>query len=197
MNPLAQAIVTVLAVVNPFVSGAILIEIVSRQPRRSRILAATRAALTVLVILAVAVLVGRFILKAYGISMDTFRIVGGVIIAYIGFQMMGGGLQGNDDKKDSGTDLSRLVMFAASPGTIATVVTLSAVHTADGFPLTALTAVVVVVLITWAVMVAMVTISLGTPSQGQQFATRFMGLIVIAMGLQFALEGYKAFMSVS
>ncbi len=195
MNHLVQAVVTVLAVVNPIVSGAILMEIVSGQPRRNRILAATRAALTVLVILVVAALVGRFILKAFGISMDTFQIVGGVIIAYLGFQMMGDGLQNNDDKKDSGTDLSRLVMFAASPGTIATVVTLSAVHTADGLPLTALIAVVVVVLITWAVMVAMVTVSRGTPSQGKQFATKFMGLIVIAMGLQFALEGYKAFMS--
>jgi len=195
MNQLVQATITVLAVVNPIVSAAILMEIVAGQPRRDRILAATRAALTILVILVVAGLIGRFVLQAYGISMETFRIVGGIIIATIGFQMMGGGLQGKDDSRDPKTDLSRLVMFAASPGTIATVVTLSAVHTADGLPLTALIAVVVVVLITWVTMVAMVTISRGAPSHGQQFATKFMGLIVIAMGLQFALEGYRAFMA--
>jgi small neutral amino acid transporter SnatA (MarC family) len=30
---------------------------------------------------------------------------------------------------------------------------------------------------------------------GQQVVSRFMGLILVAMGMQFALEGYKKFMA--
>ncbi|MBD3851999.1 MAG: MarC family protein [Acidobacteria bacterium] len=195
MNPYVQAAVAVLAVVNPVVSGAILLKLVFGQPRNRQILAATRGVVTVLIILVAAAFVGQFILNVFGISMETFRIVGGVIVAYIGFQMLGGGGRDDDDQPDSDGDLSKLVMFAASPGTIATVVTLSAVHTPGGIPLTALVGIVVALAATWGVMVAMVLASSRIHAGKQHFATQFMGLILVAMGLQFALEGYKAFMA--
>jgi multiple antibiotic resistance protein len=76
MNPYVQAAVAVLAVVNPVVSGAILLKLVSGQPRNRQILAATRGVVTVLIILVAAAFVGQFILNVFGISMETFRIVG-------------------------------------------------------------------------------------------------------------------------
>ena len=115
MNPYVQATVTVLAVVNPVVCGAILVKIVARQPRADRIKAATKAALIVLVILVGTAFAGQFVLDVFGISMEAFRIVGGAIIAYIGFQMLGGGSHSDDDQSGGSSDLSTLVMFAHTP----------------------------------------------------------------------------------
>ena len=85
-------------------------------------------------------------------------------------------------------------MFAAGPGTITAVVTLAAVHTPNGWPLTAIVA--------------------GgnrrdrnirgftsrhsvrghiSAKELKLIVTRFMGLIVAAMGMQFVPTGIKAF----
>ena len=195
MKQYIQAAVMIFAVVNPVVSGVILMKIVSGMPIRKQVVQATRAVLTVSVILVAAAFLGRDILKAFGISMDAFQIVGGVIIAYLGFHMLSGTSRGVDHSSDPESSLGPLVMFAASPGTIATVITLSAVHTPQGLPLTALAAIGIVMVILWAAMVTMIGASSHINLVGQQFVSRFMGLILIAMGLQFALEGYKAFMT--
>jgi multiple antibiotic resistance protein len=67
------------------------------------------------------------------------------------------------------------------------------------FPVTALVAVIVATVIMWLVIV--LTIYLGKRAGGGGFVhdtvTRFMGLIVIAMGVQFALTGVRAFFEVS
>ena len=86
-------------------------------------------------------------------------------------------------------------MFAASPGTVATVVTLSAVHTTHGLPLTDLVTIGIVMVALWVLMVAMIIFPGHIKGGGRQFVSRFMGLILIAMGMQFVLEGYKAFMA--
>ena len=78
-------------------------------------------------------------------------------------------------------------MFAAGPGTITAVVTLAAVHTPDGFPAVVGTAVTFVAL-TLAVRLG-ARLGRGT----QATVTRFMGLIVSSMGMQFVLVGLKAF----
>src|SRR5262245_13907073 len=49
----------------------------------------------------------------------------------------------------AGKSLMPLTLFAASPGTITGVITLSAAHTRFGFPITALAAVVVASAVTW------------------------------------------------
>jgi multiple antibiotic resistance protein len=194
MKEYAQAAATVFAVVNPVVSAAMLMKIVSGEPTRRQVLEATRAVLAVLIILVASAFLGRLILNAFGISMSTFRIVGGVIIAYLGFEMLVGRSGDSSDQKGAEASLTPVVMFAASPGTIATVVTLSAVHTPHGWPLTALVAVGIVMLVTWILMIVMIVASGHVHVGGQRFVSRFMGLILVAMGLQFVLEGLKAFM---
>lgn len=76
-------------------------------------------------------------------------------------------------------------------------ITISAVHTRDAFPLTAIVAIAVVVVATWLVLLGVSLKSDATKRSGiaRDMTTRYMGLIVIAMGLQFALTGYKAFMA--
>jgi multiple antibiotic resistance protein len=195
MKEYFQAAVTVFAVVNPLVSAVILLRIVSGQPTRRQVREATRAVLAVAAILVTAAFLGRLVLNIFGISMSTFRIVGGVIIAYLGFQMLSGRSSDSDGQRSADSGLTPLVMFAASPGTIATVVTLSAVHSPEGLPLTALVAVAIVMAVTWIIMIAMIVASGHIHVGGQQFVSRFMGLILVAMGLQFVLDGLKVFMT--
>ena len=89
-----------------------------------------------------------------------------------------------------------MILFAASPGTITGVITLAVAHAKLALPVTALVAVVVATVVMWVVM-ALVAHG-GSRARGaggllNDMVTRFMGLIVIAMGVQFALTGFHNF----
>jgi multiple antibiotic resistance protein len=95
------------------------------------------------------------------------------------------------NKKQS---ITPVILFAASPGTITRVITLAIAHAKLLLPVTALVAVAVAMLVMWIVMVLVA--HGGTRGPGgilRDTATGFMGLIVFAMGVQFALTGIRSF----
>jgi multiple antibiotic resistance protein len=69
-----QAIVTVLSLVNPLICGAMFAQIEAGQTSATRLADATKAALTVLVILVIAALVGAKVLQIFGVSLDAFSV---------------------------------------------------------------------------------------------------------------------------
>lgn len=190
MEEYSQSIIAMLAVINPVVCGTMLIHIQKGKEINENIRAAIKVMSIVMLILLVSAITGEYILKAFGISMEAFKIVGGVIIGFIGIQMMFD--LGNNKEKDEG-DLSNIIMFAASPGTIAMVITLAAVNNSDGIPLVALVGVTVAVLITLFLIILMLVLVRKRKSSSNAFVTKFMGLIIVAMGLQFTLDGIKNF----
>jgi len=81
------------------------------------------------------------------------------------------------------------------PRTITGVITLSVAHGKSGIPVTVLAAVAVATTVMWLLIVLVAR--LGAKDSGgfvHDVVTRFMGLIVIAMGVQFALSGIRSFM---
>src|SRR6476620_6808818 len=150
-----QAIVTVLALVNPVMCGAIFAQLEGERPRQALLVDAATAALAVLVILLLAALLGTRILHVFGVSLDAFSVTGGGVLSWIGFTMLRGS---STDTKSTPQDnakkvsLAPLIMFAASPGTITGVITLAATHTGLMFPVTALVAVVLATAIMWLVI---------------------------------------------
>jgi MarC family membrane protein len=201
LHQMLQAVVTVLAVINPVVCGAIFLTLTPKLEASRRRQAAVRVALTMLIILIASALIGLKVLSLFGISLDVFRIVGGMIIAYMGFNMLSGhqtvgqSPPTGDDGAIS-TSLAPLIMFAAGPGTITAIVTLTAVHTPDGFPVTAIVAAVVGVALTFAALLLAIRLGSRPGGSTQAVVTRFMGLIVASMGMQFVLTGLKDFLHV-
>jgi len=72
---------------------------------------------------------------------------------------------------------------------------LSVAHAKSGIPVTALVAVTVATTVMWLSIVLVARLGRsGTGGFVHDTVTRFMGLIVIAMGVQFALSGMRSFM---
>jgi multiple antibiotic resistance protein len=198
MEQQLQAIATVLSLVNPMICGAMFARIEAGQPRAARLTDATKAALAVLIILVVAALVGARVLQVFGVSLDAFSVAGGGVLSWIGFTMLRGNSAPARDSAKEGADEKRsitpLILFAASPGTITGVITLAVAHAKLLLPVTALVAIAVATAVMWIVMVLMSRG--GTRPPGgflRDTATQFMGLIIVAMGVQFALTGVRSF----
>lgn len=172
---------------------------------KARILDVTKAILAVMTILMLAAFFGSQILHLFGISLDAFAVAGGAILSWIGFSMLSGGGASSSPEPDDASapsgdtapSLAPFILFAASPGTITGVITISASHTNFDLPITAIVAIVAVLAVTWGILV--VSGKAGGSSAGksvmQDVLTRYMGLIVIAMGIQFALSGLKSFLA--
>ena len=199
LHQILQAIVTVLAVINPVVCGSLFLTLTPNLTAPERRREAAKVALNILIILMGSALIGLKVLSIFGISLDVFRVVGGMIIAYMGFDMLRGShtvAQAPPENNGAGvqSSLVPLLMFAAGPGTITAVVTLAAVHTPDGLPISAIIAAVVGTGVTFAALILAVRLGPRLGGGTQATVTRFMGLIVSSMGMQFVLVGLKAFL---
>jgi multiple antibiotic resistance protein len=191
-----------LSLVNPAICAAIFSKLETGRGRGAKTADAVKAAVVIFVILGLAAVFGAKVLQTFGVSLDAFSVAGGFVLAWMGFGMIKGG-SANDKSHDdnhASTDsvsLSPLILFAASPGTITGVITLSVAHSRTDIPVTALVAIGITVVVTLGIM--LLVSFFGGKNQGdglvRQTITHLMGLIVLAMGFQFALTGIKAFMA--
>jgi len=196
-----HAIVAMLAIANPIAATplfAAITEGMSKSQRRHSVLVACVA---VLVILGGAVLVGTFILQIFGIGLDAFRFGGGLVIVLMGLEMLRGKISTVHDESEHEADQEDqiLVPFAmplvAGPGSIATAITLSTLpHGWNGIVI-ALGAVVITVVVLGISLLLASQITNRLGGRSLRLITRFMGLILVAMGAQFLLAGFSGFMS--
>jgi multiple antibiotic resistance protein len=112
------------------------------QANAARLADATKAALTVLVILVVAALAGATVLQIFGVSLDAFSVAGGGVLAWIAFSIFRAdsapAQAPSKESADEKRSITPLILFAASPGTIAGVITLAVAHAKLLLPVTAL-----------------------------------------------------------
>jgi multiple antibiotic resistance protein len=196
-----QAVVTILALVNPVMCAEIFSNCVGNIPRQAKAKEALKVVSTVGIILLIAAIAGTSILKAFGVSLDAFSCAGGGILVWIGASM----LRLAQDKPRTGstgptvssTSLTPLILFAASPGTITGVITVAASHEKRFLPITAIVGVVTTLVVLALFLFISIRISKGQrkPTMAKKMITSYMGVIVIAMGVQFSLSAIKAFMS--
>lgn len=194
MSQYTHGILMVLSLVNPVICGALFSQATAAKPNKEKVADATRVVLVVATILCLAAVGGAQLLKAFGVSIEAFQAAGGMVLTWMGFSMLRGAKSPTtgENPKEAGNPLTPLILFAASPGTITGVITLSVSHAKTKLPVAALVAVIVALGVTWLVMV-LVARSGGQKKQGlfHDITTRFMGLIVLAMGVQFTLTGIK------
>lgn len=165
----------------------------------TRMAQAVSAVLAISAILLIAAFAGVAILQVFGISISAFSVAGGAVLVAIGTKMM---LQAQRDPDgQAGTtrpSITPLILFAASPGTITGVITIAIAHDSGTVPVTALIAIglVMTVLVVTLLVAARAANRTKKPGMARQIVTSYMGLIVIAMGVQFALAGWKDFMAI-
>ena len=203
---LAQATVAVFVIVNPVDPVKIIIfnDVVKRQGL-DRGKAALKVAILVFAILGVAALVGRELLQLLGINLGAFGVVGGIVVALMGFEMLYGGesskTQGTDEveaespeeAEEDGLVMPLAVPLMAGPGAITTVITMSAIADDGSTLLAALAGVAIVSVLVW----------VGFAFLGDWFArlkptatamlARIGGLLLATIGMQLVLGGIRTF----
>lgn len=166
----------------------------------SRVMA-RRACLYAFFILALFIVLGRLVLRFFGISLPAFQIAGGLILFRIAFDMLEG--RGHFNRLDTSSSLvatdygdTALVPLAmpllAGPGAISTILVLtsrSQSRLEDGLILAALS---VIMLLSYLVFRFAEQLLGFMKESGVRLLTRIMGLILAALAVEFVIQGLRA-----
>jgi len=170
------------------------------EPKARRSLA-RHSCLYAFLILASFIVIGRLILRFFGLSLPAFQIAGGLILFRIAFDMLEG--RGHFNRLDTSSslvaadyrDIALVPMtmpLLAGPGAISTILVLTSRSTslpADGLILLALA---LVLLLTYLVFRFAEQLLGYLKESGVRILTRLMGLILAALAVEFVIQGLQA-----
>jgi multiple antibiotic resistance protein len=186
------------AIMNPIANTPIFLGLTADDSTKIRKQVAAKSVLTAFVLIAVFALLGKLIFSLFGITLPAFRIMGGILVALIGYRMLhgeqstvqqprGDHQQSNDEAALSVAVTPLAIPILAGPGTIAT-----AMNFATGGPVEigiTIGACAVLCVITYAFFVYGQALVRFLGKSGLNVVTRIMGLILGVIGVQMLIAG--------
>jgi multiple antibiotic resistance protein len=196
----AKFFIGLLAIVNPIGIVPVFMGLTRHLAAPERSVVGLRAAITVGMVLVVALLMGEALLNFFGISLDSFRVAGGILILLMAISMLHGGIspakQTSEEAQDAEEKESIAVVplgmpLLAGPGAISTIIIYS--HRSQDIAHYALlfSIAVVLALLTWLALRAAPAIADRLGRTGLNIVTRIMGLILAAIGVEFMANGLR------
>jgi multiple antibiotic resistance protein len=187
----ALCVSSLFTVVDPIGVAPVFASMTARADARSRRRAALRACLTALVVLAVFAISGSALLRLFGVTIEAFRIAGGILFGMLGLTMLQGGgghaALSDDDGDPSIVPLG--VPLIGGPGAMTTVMVLMGQAETGWHVAMLASAVLVVLALTWIVLAAAPALLSRFGAAGVALTTRVMGLVVLVIGVQFVIDG--------
>ena len=188
------------AIMNPVANTPVFLGLTEEDDPETRRKIATKALMVSFVIILVFSAAGKLIFDLFGISLPAFRIMGGILVALVGYHMLQGGEHSSvqhpseEDKRKSleaemEIAITPLAMpILAGPGTIATAMNFASTGGISEFIVT-VGAFFVLCVITYVFFVSGERFVKYIGDNGIKVITRLMGLILAVIGVQMLIEG--------
>jgi multiple antibiotic resistance protein len=180
------------AIMNPIANTPVFVGLTSDLDSSQQKSTAYRALLISFIIIVVFSVLGKAIFTMFGITLLALRITGGILVFFIGYQMLHG--ESSDlhkPKTNGGSDISvspLAVPILAGPGTISTAMNYAA---AGGWLeiIITISAFAFLCIITYLFFISGQRIVSFIGSKGISIVTRVMGLILAVIGTQLVIAG--------
>jgi len=198
------AFVSLFVTLDPVGNVPIFLSITPHNSEAERTAMVTRAVLVVFVVLVVFALCGNLIFRFFGVTIEAFRIVAGLLLLKIAFDMMEAKparVRHTPEEDAEGVNREDIAIIPlaipllSGPGTISNVVALTgqAAKSSSILPMFG----ILLLAIALNVVIAFLALRSATPitrllkETGMRVFTRVMGLILAAIAVQFVLTGIK------
>lgn len=157
---------------------------------------ARRAVLTGSAILVLFAMTGQWVFSFFGISVNSLRVVGGIIFLLLGYRMLSGRVprerQGYETHEEYATDISITplgIPIVCGPGAIATAILLTTEDPSPSHYGITVLVILLIMLITYVVMLSGRRIMGFFGESGTIVLMRLMGLIIMAIAVEFLFAG--------
>lgn len=205
-DQLIGAFTTMIVMYDPPGLAAIFLGITAGMKGSERVQVAIRSCILSFVVLVIFALFGATILNSLGISLDSFRIAGGLLLFWIAFEMLfEKRQQRHEESAETAITKDHIVNIAvfplavpliAGPGTISAVILLAGSYQGTT-EVSMLIGVILsaTVILFFALMIAeRLDQFLGTT--GRTILTKLLGLLLAALSVQFVVDGIKSIWAV-
>jgi multiple antibiotic resistance protein len=192
--------VALLAIMNPVGAIPLFISLTPQENTETRQRIAKRTSLSATIILLIVLFAGEGILAFFGISINSFRVGGGILILLMAVSMLHARLsptvqtKEEAEESDSKQDVAIVPLstpLLAGPGAISTVVLEAHKSSAVGHYAIILLAIISIGACVWAALHLAPWISQRLGKTGINIFTRIMGLILAAIAVEFIANGLK------
>lgn len=201
-DSLLNAFVTLLVTIDPPGLAPLFLALTDGMNRSQRMQASIRAAIIGFGILALFALAGTTILKLFGVTLEAFRVAGGLLLFWIAFEMVFERRQERHEKSTKRAitrdDIHNVAVFPlaipliAGPGAISATVLLSGSFY-DAGPRAVLVGIIFTcVMITFLVFLLAERIDKFLGHTGRNILTRLLGVMLAALAVQFVADGVRA-----
>lgn len=194
-----QFFIGLFAIVNPFGTLPIFFSMTAHQYEADRNRTNLTTSISVAIILLVSLFVGKWILDVFSISLNSFRVAGGILIASIAMTMISGKLgEHKQNKEEKNADVSEYEHIAvvplampimAGPGAIGSTIVWSTRYNSWvdylGFSL----AIILFAVICYILFRFSAPLVKRLGKTGSNIVTRIMGLILMALGIEIIVAG--------
>ena len=183
------------AIMNPIANTPVFLGLVGNRNATERKKIAQTACITAFIIVAVFVILGKYLFELFGITIPAFKITGGILLFYVGFEMLESKTSKihhqQDIEPDDGVAVSPLAIpILAGPGTIVTAMNYITNGTFEHLA---------IVIVIFAVMILLTYLAFSLSEIvvkriGNHLILvigKIMGLILAIMGTGMAIDGIK------
>lgn len=196
------------SVMNPLGTVPVFVGLTKEHTGIARNRIAFWTSINVLIILLISFFGGKFILVFFGITLNSLKIAGGLIITLSGFALLTGeyvkhkGMKKekvqNDIKERSDISLTPLALpMIAGPGTISLLITYNQEYPESNNVLIIIGALLVSTIIIYIVLRSSFLIVRMLGASGINGLSRIIGFIVIAIGVEFIVSAIKSAFNVA
>jgi multiple antibiotic resistance protein len=191
---------SLLAIINPLSAAPMYLALTAGYSDRQRRRTLRNAIFTAFTVLVVFAVLGGAIFQLFGITLDAFRIAGGIIFFGIGMDMLQAkrsrGKTTEEEEREgmtrTGVGVTPLgIPMITGPGAITTVMVLMTKADTHAQQAMVFAAVIVVMVISFAVLSASPGLVRALGQTGLNVMTRIMGLLVTVIAVQFIVDGAR------
>ncbi|BAA29851.1 neutral amino acid NAAT transporter SnatA [Pyrococcus horikoshii] len=180
------------AITNPIGAVPVFMSVVGHLPAEIKHEVAKKVSITVFITLTVFALVGQWIFKFFGSSIDAFAIAGGILLFRMGMEMLSGKLSSvKIDEEDVTLEEVAVIPLAipliSGPGAITTVM----LYMTKESPGIVILTIIAIGLTTYGILYSGNKIIERLGRVGVKVTTRMMGLILTSMAMQMIINGIK------
>lgn len=198
MELLISTFAAIFSVINPLGTVPIFVGLTKSSTTKQRAGVAFWTALNVFVILILAFFVGKYLLTFFGISLNSLKIAGGMIITSSGFALLTGKFTEHKGmkkrEKDDAFNRSEVsltplaIPMLAGPGTISLLITYYEEYPLYADRMLILLAIFITVLLIYLVLKSAFIIVKVLGASGINALSRIIGFIVIAIGVEYIVS---------
>jgi len=186
-----KSFVTILVIMDPFGGVPVFIMLTKDDTVERMRRSANRAAMVATILIFLFLFLGTLILEFFSISLESFKVAGGIILFLVGLTYVMDIQFGNELEKGYERDITvpMATPLIAGPGVITAVIISVSLY---GYPVTIAAAGINLILF-WVLMRYSHWLNKIIGRQGSEILSRVMGLILTAMAVEFIISGIMSF----